>query len=72
MFPISLLYFCYTYFYLLNYASKDHLLTTHTYNDIYETELRPILYKCYQVRIYLSSPMAFMKQLTCIKSDDIC
>ena len=41
MYPLSLLNFCYTNFYLLNYASKDHLLTTHTYNDIYETELRP-------------------------------
>ena len=41
MYPIPLLNFCYTYFYLLNYASKDRLLTTHIYNDIYETELRP-------------------------------
>jgi len=41
MYPIYLPNFRYTYFYLLNYASKDHLLTTHTYNDIYETELRP-------------------------------
>ena len=41
MYPISLLNFCYTNVYLLNYASKDHLLTTHTYNDIYEIELRP-------------------------------
>ena len=41
MYLISLLNFCYTYFYLLNCTSKDHLLTTYTYNDIYETELRP-------------------------------
>jgi len=41
MYSIALLNFCYTYFYLLNYASKDHLLTTHTRSDIYETESRP-------------------------------
>ena len=57
MYPISLLNFSYTYFYLLNYASKDHLLTTHTYNDIYETELR---------RSY-RSPFC----ISVIKSDDI-
>ena len=31
----------YTYFFLLNYMSKDHLLTTHIYYGICETESRP-------------------------------
>ena len=45
-------FYC-TYFYSLNYVSKDHLLTTHTYNDIYHSLLCISVIKSehiYQVR----------------------
>jgi len=53
----------YTYFYLLNYVSEDYLLTTYTYNDIYEIESR----SSYRFPSFIN-----VSQNIFIKSDDIC
>ena len=76
---ILLLKFYYTYFYILNYVSKDYLLTIHTCNDICETESRPSYHSplcisgikseyIYQVRWHLLNNWLLSSQMTFLKT----